>query len=225
MRRIFLAIFCLVLVMAAAAGCASKTTTPALDNRQITEDFLKADSTYKFDGLPETLKQTDMEITSGGGKYTWEFDSAHAGYGDRTGQILAQVITRHIAVITAADGRVTEAIMDGTWDMKNNRYLKEIEISPAPIEEVTVSFLKSNPAQVAVYIKAGLRDGCTVFHNLEVTRNGTVVNIEVTVQRPKDAVCPAVYTTFEKYTNLGTDFTIGTTYTLTVNDYKTTFAY
>ena len=35
--------------------------------------------------------------------------------------------------------------------------------------------------------------------------------------------CPAIYTWFEKDVNLGTDFAFGTTYTLNVNDYSTTF--
>jgi len=100
-----------------------------------------------------------------------------------------------------------------------------VEISLAPIHEVKVTLLKSNPAQISVYIKGGLRDGCTTFNDIEVTREGNVVNIEVTVQHPKDVFCPAIYGYFEKDVNLGSDFTIGTTYTLNVNDFTTTFAY
>jgi hypothetical protein len=98
-------------------------------------------------------------------------------------------------------------------------------IDLAPIHEVNVSLLKSNSAQVSVYIKGGLRDGCTTFNKLEVTREGNTVNIKVTTKHPKEAVCPAIYTYFEKNINLGSDFTIATTYTLSVNDYTTTFAY
>jgi hypothetical protein len=101
----------------------------------------------------------------------------------------------------------------------------DVEISLAPIHEVTVSFLKSNPAQVNVHIKGGLRDGCTTFHDIQFTRDGDTINIEVTVQHPKNVFCPAIYTFFEKDVNLGSDFTIVTTYTLNVNDYTTTFNY
>ena len=100
----------------------------------------------------------------------------------------------------------------------------DVEIRPAPIDEVKVNLLKSNPVQVAVYIKGGLPDGCTTFHDIETTRDGNTVNIKVTVQRPRGVSCPAVYTNFEQYVNLGTDFAIGT-YTLKVNDYTTTFDY
>jgi hypothetical protein len=99
------------------------------------------------------------------------------------------------------------------------------EITLTPIESVTVSLLKSNPAQVNVHIVGGLPDGGTTFNNIEVTREGNTVNIKVTNQRPKDVFYPAVYTTFEKDVNLGTDFQTATTYTLYVNDYKTTFNY
>jgi hypothetical protein len=99
----------------------------------------------------------------------------------------------------------------------------DLEIRSAPIDEVRVSILKSNPPQISVYIKGGLPDGCTSFHDIETTRNGSTVDIKVTIQRPVGVSCPAIYTNFEQYVNLGIDFNFGTTYTLNVNDYSTTF--
>ena len=101
----------------------------------------------------------------------------------------------------------------------------DIEIKLAPIHEVEVAMMESYPVQVSVYIQMGLSDGCTTFHDIEVTRDGNTVNLKVTVQRPKDAVCTAVYAFHEEYINLGSDFTSGTTYNLNVNDFKTTFTY
>lgn len=100
----------------------------------------------------------------------------------------------------------------------------DLEIKLATIDEVKVYIMKSNPPQIGVYIKGGLPDGCTTFHDIETTREGSTVNIKVTVQHPREVSCPAVYTNFEKDINLGTDFTFGTTYTLNVNDYNTTFS-
>jgi inhibitor of cysteine peptidase len=100
-----------------------------------------------------------------------------------------------------------------------------VEISPAPIHEVDVRFAESYPVQVFVYIKGGLRDGCTIFHDLVVERDGDTVIISVTTERPKKAVCPAVYGYFEKNVALGTNFSPGETYTLKVNDFTTTFTY
>jgi hypothetical protein len=100
----------------------------------------------------------------------------------------------------------------------------EIEVKPAPIHELEVRFAESFPVQVFVYIKGGLADGCTSFHGLEITeRAANRIKMEVTVERPKDAVCPAVYGFFEQNVNLGTDFKSGQTYTVIVNDRSTTF--
>jgi hypothetical protein len=103
--------------------------------------------------------------------------------------------------------------------------IKNAETRLAPIDEVRVSLMKSNPPQVGVYIKGGLPDGCTTPGDIETTRAGSVVNIKVTNLHPIGAVCPAIYTFFEKNVNLGSDFAPGTTYTLNVNDYATTFTY
>ena len=104
-------------------------------------------------------------------------------------------------------------------------HINFVEIALAPIHEVDVVMMQSNPPQVGVLIKGGLSDGCTGFHNIEITREGDTFNIKVTTKRPKDVSCPAIYTNFEKDINLGSDFTVGTIYTLNINDYTTTFTY
>jgi hypothetical protein len=98
-----------------------------------------------------------------------------------------------------------------------------VEINLAPIHEVDVRFMESFPVQVGVYIKLGLSDGCTTFRDAVVRQEGNTIKIEVTAQRPKDKICTAVYTFFEKNLNIGSDFIPGNTYTLEVNDYTTSF--
>ena len=98
-----------------------------------------------------------------------------------------------------------------------------LEIRPAPIHEVRVAIAESYPPQVFVYIKGGLSDGCTTFHQLKTERSGNTVNITVTTQRPKEAVCTQVYGYFEQNVNLGSDFVSGQTYTIKVNDKTTSF--
>jgi len=73
--------------------------------------------------------------------------------------------------------------------------------------------------------RGGLQDGCTTFNDIEITREGNNINMKVTTQHPRDVFCPAIYTYFEKTIDIGSDFTIGTTYTLKVNDFTTTFVY
>lgn len=100
---------------------------------------------------------------------------------------------------------------------------EEIEIRPAPIHEVQVNIAESFPPQVFVYIKGGLSDGCTTFHELTTERSGNTINITVTTQRPKNAICTQVYGSFEKNVALGSDFTSGETYRVNVNDEITSF--
>jgi hypothetical protein len=84
------------------------------ESRRIAEEFVKSSPTFVFDGIEDTLRLTDT-ITLRCPycwQFTFEFDSRHAGYGDRTRQALAQVITHHAAQITIALGEVTSAVID-----------------------------------------------------------------------------------------------------------------
>jgi hypothetical protein len=216
----------LALLLVFTGGACTKTEPTAQEEPQkIAESFVKAETTFVFDGWAYSLKLTNTTATTDGWRFTYAYTSQHAGYGDRTGQVLAQVETDHTALITVAKGKVTAAVMDGAWDMLKQQMVHEMEIALAPIEEANATLLTSNPPQISIYIKGGLASGCTIFHDLTVTRDGSTINIEVTVQRPKDVSCPTVYTNFEKYVNLGTDFTSGTTYIVYVNDYKFEFSY
>jgi len=101
----------------------------------------------------------------------------------------------------------------------------ELETEAAPIHEVSVSIAESYPEQVIVYIKGGLADSCTTFHDLTAEHSGNTIYIEVTTERPVDAVCAQIYRYFERNVNLGSDFTSGQTYTVDVNGVTETFVY
>ena len=98
-----------------------------------------------------------------------------------------------------------------------------IEIREAPIHEVRISIAESAPPQVFVYIKGGLSDGCTTFHEIKTSRVGDTITIRVMVQRPEDKMCTAIYGFFEKNVALGSDFISGRTYTVKVNSETKTF--
>jgi len=97
------------------------------ESQRIAEEFLKNSPTFSFDGIEGTLKL--KEILTARCPYCWvfifEFDSRHAGYGDRTGQALAQVITPHRAVIAVEQSEITSAVMDDKWDMINQKIVGE----------------------------------------------------------------------------------------------------
>jgi hypothetical protein len=225
MKKTFAFIFAslTLFVLISVGGCGGGNDEG--DNRLAAKYYIENDSTYKFDGLKDTLKLITAVRMDKGWEFTYEFDCRHAGYGDRTGQILAEGITHHAAVITVETGKVTSAVIDKIWDMVKQQPVEEIEISLTPIESVTVSLMKSNPPQVGIHIVGGLPDGCTNFYSIEITRETDTVNIKVFNHHPKGVFCTAIYTTFEKDINLGSDFVTGATYTLNVNDYKTTFTY
>jgi hypothetical protein len=81
------------------------------------ENFVKNSPTFEFDGIPETLKLSDTVPMDNRIQYVFEFDCRHAGYGDRTGQVLAQVIEHHVAMVIVENEQVISAVIDARWDM------------------------------------------------------------------------------------------------------------
>ncbi len=102
---------------------------------------------------------------------------------------------------------------------------EEVEIRLAPVHEVQVNIAESFPEQIFVYIKIGLADSCTTFHELITERSGNTINIRVTTERPRDVICAQIYSYFEQNIALGSDFTRGESYTVNVNDMTTSFDY
>lgn len=126
--------------------------------------FLKHSPTYTFDGIETTITVTDtliMESYPIQYVFIITFDSTHAGYGDRTDQMLAQVITTHQAGIKVVNGEVTAATLDDVWDMINQEELEFLDpvdpdtpvvnpniLSPEQAVELTVQHLVLNYRQL-----------------------------------------------------------------------------
>jgi hypothetical protein len=93
-------------------------------------DLVSNDATYTYDGMHGTLQldaqKVGLETYPPQEAYlvTVEFTSAHAGYGDRSGMMTAEVLTSHTCAITVTpDLKVTSAVMDGQWDMLRQQML------------------------------------------------------------------------------------------------------
>ena len=95
-------------------------------------DFIKSDSTYKFDGIDGSIKFPEIESSAPGNtqyseiedlEFTVTFKTLHQGHGDRTGQTPVQLIATHNAIIKIQDGQITSAICDGVWDMLTDQAL------------------------------------------------------------------------------------------------------
>lgn len=93
--------------------------------RQMAENFVRNSPTFTFDGIEDTLTlvETLYPDIENAWQFVFRFESRHAGYGDRTGQMLAQVITPHEAIITVENCQVKSVVMDEKWDMVNQKML------------------------------------------------------------------------------------------------------
>ena len=118
---------------------------------------------------------------------------------------------------TPSDGTIIPAPSPSTTPATS------VQIEPATINQVRIDFLQTQPVQVSVYIKIGLRDTCTTFHDITTGQSGNTITIRVTDQHVTGAVCGQIYTFVEKNMNLGSSFVSGQMYTVQVNDQTTTF--
>lgn len=96
-----------------------ETLLSRIDNVKVW--FEASVSTYKYDGSNLTFKGFEDNndgcmFDDGCQAYVFQFDSSHAGYGDRTGQALAQVITTHVTIVFVKDGVPILAVTDGEFE-------------------------------------------------------------------------------------------------------------
>ena len=81
-------------------------------------NYLRNCPTFRFDGIPESVQVVGVETLRS--PWTWEvsiaFECRHAGYGNRTGKMLAQVISPHQIRAVVQRGDIVSAIIDGVWD-------------------------------------------------------------------------------------------------------------
>jgi len=72
--------------------------------------------TYKFDGFDLKITESKIGRCFSCFEFTFSFKSRHAGYGNREGEILAQVVTPHAIVLNTRQGEVIQAITDQKYD-------------------------------------------------------------------------------------------------------------
>ncbi len=112
-------------------------------------DWLLNAPTFNFDGVASSAKVVDswLAMTFAAPSFwgvTIEFDTLHAGYGDRSGQFLAQVITHHVARIHVTEGAVNFAEIDGAWDEVKQKPSESASTSESA-EDAALEWLYSCP--------------------------------------------------------------------------------
>ncbi len=112
---------------ALSEGGENNGLTPVTEEEsgEIAEEYLRNSPTFTFDGIEDTLRLVDTHTARC--PFCWafefEFQCRHAGYGDRSGQAVAEVITPHTASIMLQEGEVVQAVMDEVWDMMKQEML------------------------------------------------------------------------------------------------------
>jgi hypothetical protein len=118
---------------------------------QIAKHFILNAPTYAFDGIEGTLRVLETtSLESWPVQYVMilSFESSHAGYGDRSDEVLAQVVATHIVTMKVVNGEVVKAVIDDAWDELEQRETdidKDVKddtiISPETAVNAAVNFI------------------------------------------------------------------------------------
>ena len=133
--------------------------TRTLDESQVkdlAESWIREAPTCKYDGsglvFVYYIQQESYPVRH---VLTYKFTSSHAGYGDRSGNVTARVITEHTIITTIVDGKVDSAVIDGKWDEKGQFMIgSELSLSyqPKMCEKTVWQAWEENSGRV--YIRA-----------------------------------------------------------------------
>lgn len=160
-KRVGAAMALAVAVLLSFVACSSDDGDEV--DRRLAESYLRNTPTFRFDGLPESVKLIDRAYGDCETcvEYTFGFESSHSGYGDRTDLPLASVVTAHEAVISLEDGLVTVAQIDSIWDVITQspvaRTVSAEEGSSTPISALFDSPFELQIGQEAVFDDEGLK--------------------------------------------------------------------
>ena len=149
--------------------------------------FLKNSPTYKFDGIPESinvLEASSMRPPAPEWLVVIEFECRHAGYGDRTGKVLAQVITPHTIIVIVKEGEVVKADIDDKWDELNQCEIVRKERQPPEFGRDTAIdyILQSHEGLGDLQVPSSwetrdLTPGLVGVSNLQYIGDGWTVNV------------------------------------------------
>jgi hypothetical protein len=84
---------------------------------------------------------------------TYNFTSSHAGYGNRTDKVTAEVITHHTIQVMIIDGNVVSAVIDEKWD-EMGQFIPGSELSfsyrPKKCEKTPWQYWEENSGRVYI---------------------------------------------------------------------------
>jgi hypothetical protein len=115
---------------------------------KLAAEFLENSPTYSWDGVDGSIQVVDVTKTHSPNAewvVTLEFTSSHAGYGDRTGQVVSNVITEHIIEVTVDGDSFTSAVIDQVWDEIAETEVSSGDTTFSEAEELAIEFLRNGP--------------------------------------------------------------------------------
>ena len=97
---------------------------------------------------------------------------------------------------------------------------QQFDIYPALFDSVNVRVPPDNQSSqspIEVLVKGAFPDGCLQLHALNQDRAGNIINAELMMRRPKEAICTQVVRPYRFYFELEGAFPPGS-YTLKINE-------
>jgi hypothetical protein len=119
-------VFVLILFATKGISCQPSTSKAPLCSQEqasaLSLSLIRNSPTFAFDGVKDSIQQVKVVSPDKGSTWnlTYSFKTAHPGHGDRSEQMLAQVVTGHTAQITVAKCKITSAVCDKTWNLLTN---------------------------------------------------------------------------------------------------------
>ncbi len=126
----------------------------AQEAQEIAQEWIENQSlTYTFDGEGLTLIETSVVEEGSIYTFVFSFESRSAGYGDRSDEMTAQVITSHEMMVVVDNGEVIRAITDGVYSEIDGEMIDEDEQAIAPKTKVKLFFGKMGQGEELVYVE------------------------------------------------------------------------
>jgi hypothetical protein len=115
---------------------------------QAASEFVQTSPTFIWDGVDDSIHVLDV-VKTHSPRAEWvislEFTSSHSGYGDRSEQVVATVITEHVIEVTVDGDTVTSAIIDHVWDELSGAMVSYDDTAFSEAEKLGIEFLKNGP--------------------------------------------------------------------------------
>lgn len=83
--------------------------------------------TFRFDGFNLQHQETKQLSCASCYEVNFQFNSKHAGYGDRTNKTALEQPTPHTITVTVEDGQIKSAVTDNAYDEVENKFLNDKE--------------------------------------------------------------------------------------------------